>query len=63
MIDFDKLEARFKTLLGTLEFGINVKGKIISYDVVYAVRQMLQNIIFELDAELDKIEKEKGAKK
>jgi len=59
MIDFDKLETRLQEIMKTLEFGINVKGEILSYDVVYAVRQQLQNIVFELDAELDKIDNKK----
>jgi len=59
MINFDKLETRLQEIMKTLEFGINVKGEILSYDVVYAVRQQLQNIVFELDAELDKIDNKK----
>lgn len=62
MINFCEFETRLKDILRMLQFGINVKGEILSYDVVYAVRQLLQNIVFELDKELDKIEKEKEAK-
>lgn len=62
MINFCEFETRLKDILRMLQFGINVKGEILSYDVVYTVRQLLQNIVFELDKELDKIEKEKEAK-
>jgi len=60
MIDTKKLEHRLETLYDVLQFGINRKGDVTSYDVVYAVRQSIMNIVMELDVELDKLDKERG---
>ena len=59
MIDRKKLEYQLKTLYNVLEFGINREGKVLSYDVVYAIRQSIMNIVMELDEELDKLDKER----
>lgn len=56
MLDTKKLETQLKTLYSVLEFGINREGRVMSYDVVYAVRQSIMNIVFELDKELDKLD-------
>ena len=59
MLDMKKLNCQLKTLYNVLEFGINREGKVLSYDVVYAVRQSLMNIVLELDEELDKLDNNK----
>ena len=60
MIDTKKLEYQLKTLYNVLQFGINREGAVLSYDVVYAVRQSIMNIVMEMDEELDKLDKERG---
>ena len=59
MIDTKKIEYQLKTLYNVLQFGINREGRVMSYDVVYAIRQSIMNIVMELDEELDKMDKER----
>ena len=59
MLDTKKLDYQFETLHNVLQFGINREGKVMSYDVVYAIRQSIMNIVLELDEELDELDKNK----